>query len=144
MSKRGCIIANIVLLGWFFLDMAGLHFGELYLVTQSWREDGIFFVIFLISFFLFILKEKVGKYILTIWLGIWLIAQFLSHELFTIIGGGEEKIRYFEGLIKLINSDTIYIPDLYHIVLHVLILIALITTLRYSIALKKQTYMTSF
>jgi hypothetical protein len=142
MRKRSCIIANIVLLGWFFLDMVGLYFGELYLVTRSWKDDGIFFLIFLISLLLFIFKERVGKYILAIWLGIWLVTQLLSHELFTIIGGGEGKIRYFEGSIKLINSNTLYIPDLYHIILHVLILIALITTLLYSITLEKKTYMT--
>ena len=142
MRKRSCIIANIVLLGWFFLDMVGVYFGELYLVTRSWRDDGIFFLIFLISLLLFIFKERVGKYILAIWLGIWLVTQLLSHELFTIIGGGEGKIRYFEGSIKLINSNTLYIPDLYHIILHVLILIALVTTLLYSITLEKKTYMT--
>ncbi|CEP77715.1 MAG: hypothetical protein WBH84_02770 [Defluviitoga tunisiensis] len=142
MRKRSCIITNIVLLGWFFLDMVGLYFGELYLVTRSWKDDGIFFLIFLISLLLFIFKERVGRYILTIWLSIWLVTQFLSHELFTIIGGGEGKIRYFEGSIKLINSDILYIPDLYHIILHVLILIALVTTLLYSSSLKNKIYMT--
>lgn len=142
MRKKSCVIANIVLLGWFFLDMVGLYFGELYLVTRSWKEDGIFFLIFLISLLLFIFKEQVGKYILTIWLGIWLVAQFLSHELFTIIGGGEGKMRYFEGAVKLINSNTLYIPDLYHIILHVLILIALITTLLYLKAIKEKAYIT--
>jgi len=139
MRKRSCIITNIVLLGWFFLDMVGLYFGELYLVTRSWKDDGIFFLIFLISLLLFIFKERVGRYILTIWLSIWLVTQFLSHELFTIIGGGEGKIRYFEGSIKLINSDILYIPDLYHIILHVLILIALVTTLLYSSSLKNKS-----
>lgn len=142
MRKRSCIITNIVLLGWFFLDMVGLYFGELYLVTRSWKDDGIFFLIFLISLLLFIFKERVGRYILTIWLSIWLVTQFLSHELFTIIGGGEGKIRYFEGSIKLINSDILYIPDLYHIILHVRILIALVTTLLYSSSLKNKIYMT--
>lgn len=142
MRKRSCIITNIVLLGWFFLDMVGLYFGELYLVTRSWKDDGIFFLIFLISLLLFIFKERVGRYILTIWLSIWLVTQFLSHELFTIIGGGEGKIRYFEGSIKLINSDILYIPYLYHIILHVLILIALVTTLLYSSSLKNKIYMT--
>ena len=144
MRKRYCIIANIVLLGWFFLDMVGLYFGEFYLVTRSWKEDGIFFLISLISLLLFIFKERVGKYILTIWLGIWLAIQFFSHELFTIIGGGEGKVRYFEGSIKLINSNILYIPDLYHIILHVLILIALVTTLIYSKALKKKIYINKF
>lgn len=138
MKKKGCIIVNIILLGWFFLDMVGLYFKESYLVTRSWKDDGIFFLIFLISLFLFIFKERMGKYILSIWLGIWLVTQFLFHELFTIIGGGEGKIHYFKGSVKLINSNTLYIPDLYHIILHVLIFIALTATLSYSIAFKQK------
>jgi hypothetical protein len=137
MSKKNSIIANVVLMVWFFLDMIGLYFRESYLVTRAWREDGIFFFVFLLSLLIFIFKEKVGKYVLSIWLSMWLITQFFSHEWFTIIGGGEGKIRYFENSIKWINSNTLYIPDLYHTILHILILISLIATLSYSKKTKK-------
>lgn len=138
MTKRYSIVANILLLAWFFLDMTGLYFRGNYLVTRSWREDGVFFVIFLLALLIFVFKEQVGKYILSIWLGIWLITQFLSHELFTIIGGGEGKIRYFENSIKLIDYKLRYIPDLYHIILHILIFIALLTTLKHCKQPKKK------
>ncbi len=137
MSKKQCLWANFALLAWFFLDMIGVYFGDTYLVTRSWKEDGIFFVIFVVALMIFIFKENIGKYMLAAWLTLWLITQFLSHELYTVIGGGENKIRYFEGSIKLIKSDTLYIPDLYHIILHILIVIALLLTIRYIIKDKR-------
>ena len=45
MRKRYCIVAQIVLLLWFFLDMTGLYFGNKCLVTRSYKEDGICFLI---------------------------------------------------------------------------------------------------
>lgn len=137
MKKVYCLIANVILLAWFFMDMTGVYFENNYLVTRSWREDGIYFIIFLIALLLFLLKENIGKYVLIIWQALWLLTQFISHEWFSIFGGGEGKIRYFEGAIKLVNSDSRYIPDAYHTVLHALIIIALITTITYSIKSKK-------
>lgn len=131
MKKIYCVIANLILLAWFFLDMIGIYFGKKYLVTRSYREDGIYFVIFLLAFLLFLFKERAGKYVLSAWLSIWLFAQFFSHEWFTIFGGGEGKIRYFENAIKFIYSDSRYIPDVYHTILHIFILAALVTTLCY-------------
>ncbi len=130
-SKRHCIVANTILLAWFFLDMVGVYFKESYLVTRSWKEDGIFFLIFLLALLVFVYKERIGKYILSAWLSIWLITQFFSHEWFTIIGGGEGKIRYFKDSIKLIDYKSRYIPDVYHIILHILILISLVMTISY-------------
>ena len=49
MKKRYCIVAQIALLLWFFLDMTGLYFGNKCLVTRSYKEDGIFFLIYLIT-----------------------------------------------------------------------------------------------
>lgn len=138
MEKRPCMIINFVLLAWFFLDMIGIHFGESYLVTRSWKEDGIYFLIYLVLLLLFNYKERIGKILLAVWLGIWLVSQFFSHEWFTIMGGGEGKSRYFEGSMKWINSDTHYIPDVYHTILHILILIAFVTLLSYSIKPKNK------
>jgi hypothetical protein len=71
MRKRYCIVAQIVLLLWFFLDMTGLYFGNKCLVTRSYKEDGIFFLIYLITVILFLTKENIGKYI-----AIGLMSQF--------------------------------------------------------------------
>lgn len=84
-----------MLLLWFSLDMIGFKIGGKELVSQAWKEDGIFFIIYLLSFLFFILNTIKGIKILITVLSIWLITQFLSHELYTIVGGGEGKIRFF-------------------------------------------------
>ncbi len=134
MNKKICFISNLCLLFWFFLDMVGISISGHILVTRSYRDDGIFFLIFLILFIWYISKDKIGKYFLTGWLFMWFSAQFLSHWHFTIFGPAQGKINYFVGTIKLISSSNIYIPDLYHIILHILILISLINMIIYCIA----------
>lgn len=131
MDRRRPILANVALLIWFFLDMTGLNINGRILVTRSYKEDGIFFMIFLTLLILFIFKDRFWKYFLTAWLLMWFIAQLLSHWYFTIFGPSVGKINYFANTIKLINSADIYIPDLYHIILHILIFIALINMIRY-------------
>jgi hypothetical protein len=62
--KKSVIISCFILLMWFFLDMTGLYFEDTYLVTQSFKDDWIFFAIYLVCFLIFIIKEKIGKYLL--------------------------------------------------------------------------------
>jgi hypothetical protein len=128
-SKRVAIVLNMLLLIWFFLDMVGVTLGEKMLVSRAWQEDGVFFLLFLTAFLWFLLKEKLGKYILTGILTIWLILQLYFHWVFTVFGPWEGKIRFFSGTIKLFESNVVYIPDLYHIILHILILCALISVI---------------
>jgi hypothetical protein len=64
----------------------------------------------------------------------WFVTQFLSHEWYSIFGKGfmgdvEGKIDYFRNCIKLIDLPGRYVPDLYHIVLHLLIVAAFVSTL---------------
>ena len=64
------------------------------------------------------------------------VTQFLSHEWYTLFGRGfmgemDKKIAYFSECIQLINVDGRYVPDVYHIVLHILIIIAFVVTLLY-------------
>jgi len=144
MKKKYCIISNIVLLLWYFLAMIGVDFGNKYLVTSSYKEEWFFIVIPLVILIVFIFKEKVGKYLLLIWNSMWLITQFLSHEWYTVfrsgfMGSAEGKIEYFKDAIKIFTSETVYIPDVYHIILHVLIIIALTTTIIYSFDKKSKT-----
>ncbi len=136
--KKSSILINCVLLLWFFLDMTGVYFENSYLVSTAWREDGIYFIIYLIAFSIFIFHDRIGKYILSIWLLMWMITQFFSHEFVTIIGGGENKIRFFEGSIKLFGNTKRYYPDLYHIILHISILLSLISTMRFTIHSKRK------
>ncbi len=137
MNKKICFISNLCLLLWFFLDMVGVSINGHILVTRSFRDDGIFFIAFLILFIWYIFKDKIAKYFLAGWLFMWLLVQFLSHWYFTIFGPSEAKINYFADTIKLIPSYSRYIPDLYHIILHILILVSLTNMIIYSIASRK-------
>lgn len=99
MRKRYCIVAQIALL-WLFLDMTGLYFGNKCLVTRSYKEDDIFFLIYLITIILFLIKENIGKYIVIGWMSMWLVIQFMCHEWYTIFNSGfmgslDGKIKYF-------------------------------------------------
>lgn len=143
MKKTYCIIAQMILLLWFFLDMIGIHFGDKCLVTRSYKEDGIFFLIYLIAVVLFIIEEKFGKWFVICWMSMWFVIQFLCHERYTIFNSGcmgtlEGKIEYFSGTIQWLQIDGRYIPDVYHTTLHILIIISLTVTIIYSAKSKKK------
>ena len=143
MKKRYCIIPQILLLFWFFLDMTGVRFGNTYLVTRSYKDDGIFFLIYLAAAILFIFTEKVGKWVVAVWTSIWFVIQFLCHEWYTIFGKGimgslEGKIKFFSGTLKWLEIDGRYIPDVYHTILHILILTVVITSAIYIRNSKKE------
>ncbi len=135
-EKIPCILVQLVLLLWFLLDMTGFYIGEHCLVTKSYKEDGLFFLIYLVTILLFLLKESIGKWISTVWLGMWFLTQFISHEWYTIFQKGfmgtlESKFQNFSGNIQWLTIEGRYIPDLYHTILHGLILWALISTVMY-------------
>ena len=133
--KKVAIIANSLLLLWFSLDMFGVKLGEKYLVEGAFKDDGLFMLISVITFILFVFTKKIGKYFHLIWLSMWLVVQFLSHEWYTIFGNGfmgdvDVKINHFKDCIKIVSVQGRYVPDAYHIILHILLVIALVTTLR--------------
>lgn len=136
MKKKYCIIPQILLLLWFFLDMTGLYFGDSYLVARSYKDDGIFFLIYLGTVLLFVFKDNVGKWVVAFWSALWFITQFLCHEWYTIFGKGfmgtlEGKFRNFSGALQWLKIDGRYIPDVYHTILHILILTVVITAIIY-------------
>ena len=49
MKKNFVLIPTILLLMWFFLDMIGISFNNTYLVSRSFGEDGVFFIIYFYS-----------------------------------------------------------------------------------------------
>ncbi|MFW5842126.1 MAG: hypothetical protein ACOCU2_02420 [Bacillota bacterium] len=136
MRKTPCIIINVMVLGWFFLDMIGISIQGKPLVEQAYKDDGLFFLIYLGVFIVYLVNPKYGVYLLIGWLLMWFVSQFFSHWVYTIMDAGDEKIDYFSGTIKLIESTNRYIPDLYHIVLHVLLLAGLYCTIRYQVQSK--------
>lgn len=131
MSKKICVIFNVWLIIWFFLDMVGFKIRNFILVESAWKDDGVFFLVYILLFVFFCLKEKQGKYPLTIFLSLWLVIQFFSHWYYTIFGASEKKLlsynRYFANTYHVIPaSDSLLVPDLYHVLLHLFILIALV------------------
>lgn len=141
-TKKACIIFQISLLMWFFLDMTGAFLGDKCLVTQSYKEDGAFFLIYFFTVILFVTKVQIGKWFVIVWTSLWLIIQFLSHEWYTIFNSGimgsiEGKIEYFSGTLQWIRIEGKYIPDIYHTILHILILLTLISTTIYIIKARK-------
>lgn len=136
MKKSFVSFFQFSLLIWFFLDMTGFNVGDKCLVTTSYKDDGIFFLIYLTAVILFITKEKIGKWLLLGWLSMWFIMQFICHEWYTIFNGGfmgdlQGKIKYFSGTMQWLSIDGKYIPDIYHTVLHILIMAALIVMIIY-------------
>ena len=133
--KKVAIIANSLLLLWFSLNMFGVKLGEKYLVEGAFKDDGLFMLISVITFILFVVTKKIGKYFHLIWLSMWLVVQFLSHEWYTIFGNGfmgdvDVKINHFKDCIKIVSVQGRYVPDAYHTILHILLVVALVTTLR--------------
>lgn len=70
----------------------------------------------------------------------WFITQFICHEWYTIFDGGfsvmgnlQDKIKYFSGTMQWIKIEGKYVPDIYHTLLHILILTALICTIIYTV-----------
>lgn len=131
-KKKNAVIINTMLLIWYFLSMTGLKIGSKYLVESAFKDELIFMIIPAVTLLLFVFFKKVGKYVHLIWLVMWFATQILSHEWYTIFGRGfmgdvEGKINYFHNCIQLVNCQGRYVPDLYHIILHILILLSMIS-----------------
>ena len=122
------IVISCLLWLWFLGCTFTWKFGKVLLVEGMGLKSIEFtvLVLFTIGIVGFLLCEPVGKWILLVELTLWLVAQFFSHEYFTIFGVSDRKLKgyneCFEGTVKLFPiSETRLIPDLYHIVLHLLI-----------------------
>lgn len=147
MKKNFVLFLQTILLIWFFLAMVGLNFGDNYLVTRSYKDDGVFFLIYLATVILFAVKENIGKWISIVWLSMWFMIQFLCHEWYTIFNGGfmgslQNKIEYFSETMQWMRIEGKYIPDIYHTLLHIFILITLISMVIYTVKSKKSSSIT--
>ena len=75
--------------------------------------------------------QPAGKWILLGILLLWFAVQFMCHWYYTLFGASERKLQgyndCFKDTIRLFPmSDKRLVPDLYHILLHVLILLNII------------------
>ena len=129
------IVVSCLLWLWFLGCTFTWKFGKVLLVEGMGLKSIEFVALILFSFGIgsFLLWEPIGKWILLVELALWLVEQFFCHEYFTIFGSSSKKLKgyneCFEGTVKLFPvSETRLIPDLYHIVLHLLILADLVLT----------------
>ena len=129
------IVVSCLLWLWFLGCTFTWKFGKVLLVEGMGLKSIEFaaLVLFTLGIGSFLLWESIGKWVLFVELALWLIEQFFCHEYFTIFGSSSKKLRgyneCFDGTVKLFPvSETHLIPDLYHIVLHLLILADLVLT----------------
>jgi hypothetical protein len=138
LMNRNINILLVVLLFWFTLDITGFSLGKFCLVESPGilSIDTAWWIIFVFCSILFFLKEKQGKYVLSVFLTAWAIIQYTSHWNYTIFGATERKLKgyneYFANTYHVIpTSNRILIPDLYHIILHILIISLLVLIMVY-------------
>ena len=72
-----------------------------------------------------------GRWVLLGILVLWFFVQFMCHWYYTIFGASEQKLKgYYTAFRHTVRifpaSDTRLVPDLYHIVLHILIVLNLV------------------
>ena len=129
------IVVSCFLWLWFLGCTFTWKFGKVLLVEGMGLKsiEFVALVLFTLGIGSFLLWEPIGKWVLLVELALWLVEQFFCHEYFTIFGSSSKKLKgyngCFEGTVKLFPvSETRLIPDLYHIVLHLLISADLVLT----------------
>lgn len=124
-----------ILLLWFTFDMTGLKLGNAKLVTSAFIDEPIDFVFYLLycgCIVFFILKDKIGQYVLSVFIFVWGVIQF---SMYAYSG---ERIKsynnFFADTHHIIDaSQNILIKDTYHIFLDIFILFAFISVLMFTI-----------
>ncbi len=124
------IICQAALWIWFLGCTITYRFGKYLLVEGVGFKSAEFAVLCLYSLGIiaFHCFQPSGKWILFGILTLWFIVQFMCHWYFTIFGASEQKLQgyndCFRDSVRIIPvSDQRLIPDMYHIMLHIMILI---------------------
>ena len=127
------ILFQLALWVWFLGCTVTWRIGKHLLVEGMGVKSAEFAVLCLYSLGLvaFHCFPPAGKWFLFGILLLWFAVQFMCHWYFTIFGAGKAKLKgyneCFKGTVRIFpESETRLVPDLYHIVLHLLILANLI------------------
>lgn len=130
------LIAQLTLWIWFLGCTITYRIGNKLLVEGEGLKSPEFFMLCLYSLGLIVFHcfQPVGKWILLGILALWFILQFMCHWYYTIFGASERKLQgyndCFRDTVRIFPMrDKRLIPDLYHIVLHILILINIVLCL---------------
>ena len=126
MTLRIC--AQAALWIWFFGCVTTYRIGKRTLVEGMGVRSAEFAMLCaysagLLAFHLF---PAAGRWVLFAVLALWLAVQFRCHWFYTIFGADERKLKgyneCFRDTVRLFPmSETRLVPDLYHVVLHLLI-----------------------
>lgn len=123
------IIAQAVLFCWFFGCICTYKFGKHLLVEGMGIKSAEFVMLclFAAGIVFFWTLPSFGRWFLLGVLVSWFVIQFFCHWYYTLFGASEKKLKgyndCFKNTVHLIPAgETKLIPDLYHIVLHLLIL----------------------
>ena len=130
------IVFQALLWIWFLGCVFSWRFGKVLLVegvgfkSMEFIELGIY-TAGIAAFHLF---PPAGKWILLGILALWFIGQFRFHWYYTNFGASERKLtgynECFKGTVRLFPvSETRLVPDFYHIMLHLLILVNIVLCL---------------
>lgn len=128
-----CIVG--ILFIWFSFDMTGLSFGQTKLVTSAFIDepiDFVFWLIFLALFVLFILKDNIGKYVLSAFVLVWGIIQYSMY--FKSTEGITNYNEFFSDTHHMIPaSDNFLVKDTYHFFLDIFIFLALAVLIAFTV-----------
>lgn len=124
------LIFELVLLAWFWGCIVTYKIGKCTLVDGMGIHSAefIMLLIYIMSILSYLLFPQIGRFIVLATLVFWLIVQFFCHWYYTLFGASDMKIKgyneCFKNTIRIFpQRDNKIIPDLYHIVLHLLILV---------------------
>ena len=124
-----------ILLLWFTFNITGLKVGNTKIVTSAFIDepiDFVFYIIFIVGIVFFILKDKIGKYILSIFIFLWGVFQFTTY-----FKTGESIDAYNKTFADthhiIAASQETLIKDTYHIFLDIFILLAFIVIMLFLI-----------
>ncbi len=124
------IFVQVFLWIWFLGCVTTWRFGKVLLVEGVGVRSAEFAMLcmYSIGVIAFHFFQPAGRWILFGVLVLWFVVQFFCHWYFTIFGCSEKKLTGYNECFK--DSVRIFpvsnkrlIPDLYHIVLHLLILL---------------------
>ena len=124
------IIAQAALWIWFLGCTVTWRIGKCLLVEGMGVKSMEFrmLCLYTLAVVLFHAWRPFGKWFLLGALLVWLAVQFRCHWYYTLFGADEKKLRGYNNCFRdtariFPMSETRLVPDLYHIVLHLLILL---------------------
>ena len=124
------LVFELLLLVWFFGCIVTYKIGGRILVEGMGLRSAEFvmLVIYSASVLTYLIFPSIWRFVVLGALVFWFIVQFFCHWYYTLFGASDKKIKgyneCFQNTIHLFpQRDDKIIPDLYHIVLHILIIL---------------------